>query len=74
MDRKLVREYQDRWRAVADVESAERHATTMAQRLREADKLILFVREANVDLSRREQEAEHVRRRWAKLYRALGGS
>jgi hypothetical protein len=69
-----VREYQDRWQAVAKLEAAERRSTTMAERLREADRLVAFAREAQVDLSRRERDEEQARRGWAKLYEVLNPS
>ncbi len=43
----------------------------MADRLREADRLVAFAREAHVDVSMRERDEEQARRRWAKLYEAL---
>lgn len=72
MDPDDMREYRERWRAVAEIEAAERRSQTMAERLAEADRLVAFVRYAQVDLSWREREEEQARLLWAKLYERLG--
>ncbi len=71
MDPKRAREYRDRWQAVAEIEAAERRSTTMAERLREADRLVAFARAEQVDVSSHDRDEEQARQRWAKLYEAL---
>ncbi len=67
MDPETVRDYRDRWQAVAAVRALEQQALTMADRLRQADGLMAFAAEAHLDVSRRLAEEGQARRRWEKL-------
>ena len=70
MDKELARRYVERWKAVREIEIAERRKLTVEERLRRFFQLCDAARhfpEHPAVRARREHEIEEVRARWCKL-------
>ncbi|MCX6044624.1 MAG: hypothetical protein NT075_05880 [Chloroflexi bacterium] len=67
MDKNLLRQYRERWEAVAEVERIEHQAATVEQRWRKFNSILRLA--ASLGLKRGESgdEIEMVRNRWKKL-------
>jgi len=75
MDKELARQYVDRWKAVEEIEIAEKRKLTIAERLRHFFQLCDAARhfpEHPALRALREREIEEVRARWTRLKDMLG--
>jgi hypothetical protein len=68
LNKSMLTEYQDRWKAVADIERIEQQQTSVAQRWRKLNALIRMA--AGLDLLQKEEDdtqISDVRDRWNRL-------
>jgi hypothetical protein len=65
MDKKLLREYQERYRVVAELEMKERQAATLTERWEQLN--ALFNLASGLAIRSVADDDDTVRRRWAQL-------
>lgn len=65
MDKQLVKEYRDRWEAVAAIELEEQRSASVDQRWRQLNAILQLAR--GLGLSPAKPDDETVYRRWARL-------
>ena len=69
MDRKLVKEFRERWQAVAAVENEEQEAASVGLRWQQLNAIVQLALELGIFPVERAEEAA-VRERWMKLKEA----
>jgi hypothetical protein len=67
IDREMLKAYQRRWQAVADMEALERQRLSITQRWRKMNALLGMAAALGLHLHSDEQQDEIVRRRWNRL-------
>jgi len=67
MNNQQAREFQDRWRAVAAIETKEQIATPIALRWQQTNAILCLAIGLGLPLEGNGAEIEVVRRRWARL-------
>ena len=71
MDKRLVREYRERWRAVEAVERAEQRRSSVAWRLQQLDAIYRLAVGLQLHARDSSEEEGSVYERWAGLKRRL---
>jgi len=67
MDDQQVREFRDRWKAVAAIEAEEKRVASMALRWQQMNTILCLAMGLGLPLTEPDAEEEVVRRRWARL-------
>ena len=73
MDVEELREYQDRWRAVAAVEREEQRQASVESRWRQLNRLPAMTAALGLSVEANQGEGNTVRRRWNLLKDLSGG-
>ncbi len=67
MDRKLVREFRERWQAVAAAHAEEQRASSVDLRWRQLNAVLRLAMGLGIALPEFDEEDEIVRQRWTRL-------
>lgn len=67
MDKKLVREFRERWQAVAAIEAEEQRAASIDLRWQQLNAILQMAAALGVLPEEQDEEEEMVRRRWVRL-------
>ena len=67
MNKSMLREYQDRWRAVAEIEATEQRQSTAAQRWKKLNSLIRMAAALGLLRKNEDEQVDAVRQRWNLL-------
>ena len=67
MSDKLMKEFRERWQAVAAIEAKEQRAASITLRWQQTNAILRLAIGLGLPLTEPDEEEEAVRRRWAKL-------
>jgi hypothetical protein len=67
MQKKLMRQFRDRWQAVAAVEAEEQKAASIALRWKQLNSIVHLAADLNLPISAMDNGEEAVWQRWSRL-------
>jgi len=67
MSDQLMKEFRERWQAVAAIESEEQRTTSVALRWQQTNAILRLAIGLGLPLTEPDEEEEVIRQRWAKL-------
>ena len=69
MNAQLVRDFRERWQAVATVEAEEQRTASVALRWQQTNAILRMAMDLGIPLGEPDESEEMVYRRWARLKR-----